>query len=283
MKIFSGAFFSLILLSLMGFYSEPAFAQKNLSETPFIIGFSDSLDSEVLKETRKVNVYLPENLPTDSLKKLPVIVLLDGSRSEDFLHTAGLLHFLSFPWLQIMPPCILVGIENTDRKRDFTFPTSIDADKKNYPTTGGSANFIRFLETELMPMLEKKYGFGGKKSLIGQSLGGLLATEILFTKPQLFEQYIIISPSLWWDNESLLKKGQNLAEYQGKKIEIFLAVGNEGKIMKQGKKKISKKIRRLKKENLVILETYLPDENHANIMHQALYKAFTTLFKKVKK
>jgi predicted alpha/beta superfamily hydrolase len=182
-----------------------------------------------------------------------------------------------------MPPCILVGIENTDRKRDFTFPTSIDADKKNYPTTGGSANFIRFLETELMPMLEKKYGFGGKKSLIGQSLGGLLATEILFTKPQLFEQYIIISPSLWWDNESLLKKGQNLAEYQGKKIEIFLAVGNEGKIMKQGKKKISKKIRRLKKENLVILETYLPDENHANIMHQALYKAFTTLFKKVKK
>ena len=78
-----------------------------------------------------------------------------------------------------MKKSIVVGIANVDRRRDFTFPTTIEADKKSYPTTGHSDKFIAFIKYELQPNIEKKYKVNTDKTIIGQSLGGLLATEIL--------------------------------------------------------------------------------------------------------
>lgn len=105
----------------------------------------------------------------------------------------------------MIPESIVVCISNVDRRRDFTFPTRNELDKKDFPTTGQSQNFIGFIESELQPYIDEKYRTASTKTLIGQSLGGLLATEVLFKKPDLFDNYIIASPSLWWDDESLLQ------------------------------------------------------------------------------
>jgi predicted alpha/beta superfamily hydrolase len=83
-----------------------------------------------------------------------------------------------------------------DRQRDFTFPTSSSELKTRFPNTGHSDKFISFIENELQPLMQSKYKANKNKTLIGESLGGLLATEVLLTKPTLFNKYIIVSPSL---------------------------------------------------------------------------------------
>lgn len=132
--------------------------------------------------------------------------MLDGSLDEDFIHISGLVQFGSFYWINLVPESIVVGISNVDRKRDFTYPSNNLIDKKELPTSGKSAVFISFIEKELQPLINDKYNTNNTKTLIGRSLGGLLATEILFEKPNLFNNYVIVSPSLWWDDELLLKK-----------------------------------------------------------------------------
>ena len=104
----------------------------------------------------------------------------------------------------------------------------------------------------------------------------LVATEILFKKPSFFNQYIIVSPSLWWDNESLLATKRQPVTSSTK---VFIAVGKEGKVMENDAKSL---FELLKKDNSSFLKTlyhYLPDENHATIYHQALYEAFVQLQK----
>lgn len=241
------------------------------STTPLSIGEIVTLSSEILDEKRVLNIYLPHGYSADSSKTYPVIYLLDGSINEDFLHISGLVQFGSFPWINMVPESILVGISNVDRKRDFTFPTTIKADKESFPTTGHSAEFISFIEKELQPFIQKQYHTNEQKTLIGQSLGGLLATEILFKNPDLFDCYIIVSPSLWWGNESLLALNPALSK---KPKSVYIAVGEEGKIMKKDARALYKKLQKNKPVNAHYQFDFLKGYDHANILHQAVYHAF---------
>ncbi len=257
---------TVILAFLLLFYN--LFAQQT---KPFVLGEIQEINSKIMGEERTLNIYLPEGYATCDTCKYPVIYLLDGSADEDFIHVAGLVQFCNFSWINILPPSIVVGIANVDRKRDFTFPTTIEKDKKDFPTTGGSANFIAFLDRELQPFIEAKYRTAGDKTIIGQSLGGLLATEVLFKNPALFNQYIIISPSLWWDGESLLTQ---FPKSFPKNTKVHVSVGNEGKVMERDAKKLYKK---LKAAGLPTAFNCLGKEDHASIMHLALFEAFKWL------
>lgn len=254
-------------------------AQENINitqEKPFVLGKTIEIESKILNEKRILNIYLPEGYNENDTIHYPVIYLLDGSADEDFIHVVGLVQFANFSWVNLLPKSIVVGIANIDRQKDFTYPTTIEKDKKDFPTTGGSGKFITFFEKELQPFITKQYKVNHIKTLLGQSLGGLLATEILFTRPTLFNQYIIVSPSLWWDNESLLKKMPDFAGLPEKKA-VYIAVGKEGKIMEQDAKNLYKQLSKYK--NLTTGFHYLPNKNHATIYHEALYKAFEWLEK----
>lgn len=245
--------------------------------TPIILGSSHEIWSDELGEKRTLNIYFPADYNAADTARYPVIYLLDGGVDEDFIHVCGLVQFNSFEWVGRVPKSIVVGITNVDRKRDLTYPTTVKSDKAKFPTTGGSAKFIAFIEKELQPYIDAKFRTRGPSTLIGESLGGLLATEILFTKPGLFDKYIIISPSLWWDNGSLLKKPVNIA---GKK-DIYIAVGKEGlapgenpHVMEVDANLLENKVESLHNNNIHVFLDYLPDENHATISHHALLNAF---------
>ncbi len=189
MKVFS------FILLLLFFLINPLLAQKDLSiqgnnQNPFVLGIIDTIKSAELGKNRILNIYLPEGYSPDSAIAYPVIYLLDGSANEDFIHIVGIVQFLTM--IKTMPASIVVGIANIDRRKDFTFPTGIAEDKKNYPSTGSSAKFIAFIEKELQPFVERKYKTNNSKTIIGQSLGGLLATEILLKKQRLFNNYILL-------------------------------------------------------------------------------------------
>lgn len=247
-------------------------AFSNVAKSQAIKFEEKSFFSKILNEERKLNIYLPDSFSAE--KAYPVIYLLDGSLHEDFLHVAGLVQFFRMSYS--MPPCILVGIANVDRKRDFTFPTTDEELKKSFPTTGGSEKFISFLESELMPFVEKSYRTTVTKYLIGQSLGGLLAVEIALKKPQLFSHYLITSPSLWWDNQSLLKQATTLLDQQKVKIPyVYVGVGKEGKVMENDAQSIFKK---LEKGSFKSHFQYFPKENHATVLHISLYFVFKQMF-----
>ena len=184
--------FILIYFTISAFGQTSRLNEKDHSK-PFVLGIIDEIQSTVLSEKRILNIYLPEGYSKNDTIKYPVVYLLDGSADEDFIHIAGLFQFNNFSWIDRVPKSIVVGIANVDRKRDFTYATNIKVGLKNYETAGHSDKFIAFLENELQPFIEKKYKTNTSKTIIGQSLGGLLATEILLKKSTLFNKYIIIS------------------------------------------------------------------------------------------
>ena len=238
------------------------------------IGEVKKIQSSSLGEERILNIYLPSNYHEDSTARFQVIYLLDGSANEDFLHITGLVDFLST--YGIIPPSIVVGIANVDRKRDFTFPTTVEQDKKDFPTTGSSEKFIAFIEKELLNWTDKNYRTSSKRVLIGQSLGGLLACEILLKKPALFSDYIIVSPSLWWDNQSLLEKAPSLLQNKiNPELKICISVGSEGDEMEIP----ARKMHELTKDIYDSQFFYLPEENHATILHRSVYRSLEILFK----
>ncbi|MEO7308500.1 MAG: alpha/beta hydrolase-fold protein [Ferruginibacter sp.] len=253
---------------------------------PFPLGIIDEMQSTMLAEKRILNIYLPEGYSKNDTVKYPVIYLLDGSADEDFIHVVGLVQFNNFSWVDRVPRSIVVGIANTDRRRDFTYPTTIESDKKAYPTTGHSDKFIAFIEKELQPFIEKKYKATQSRTIIGESLGGLLATEILLKKPTLFNKYIIISPSLWWDDGSLLKQASAvLLENFSQETGIYIGVGKEGlglgptpHVMEVDANVLADKLKQTKSKKVQVHFDYLPDEDHATIGHIAVFNAFRMLY-----
>lgn len=277
---------SLIFLFVI-FSASLTFGQKPIPEKtgvvkPFVLGVIDEIQSNELNEKRVLNIYLPEGYNPKDTIRYPVIYLLDGSADEDFIHIVGLVQFNSFEWVNQVPKSIVVGIATVDRRRDFTFPTTVTEDKSANPTSGHSIRFISFIEKELQPYIQEKYKTSSSKTIIGQSLGGLLATEILFKKPELFNKYIIVSPSLWWDNGSLLH--EPVANFEN--TEIYIGVGKEGlaptkipRVMEVDANVLADKIKSLKNKNVHVHFDYLPQEDHATIMHLAVFNAFKLVYR----
>ncbi len=275
----------------LAFFTTITFGQKNGSaekdnSKPFVLGLTDEIQSKELGEKRILNIYLPEGYNKNDTTKYPVTYLLDGSADEDFIHVVGLFQFNNFSWINRVPKSIVVGIATVDRRRDFTFPTTIEKDKARYPTTGHSDKFIAFIEKELQPFIEKKYKGNVSKTIIGQSLGGLLATEVLIKRPALFNKYIIVSPSLWWDNGSLLNQvSPALVASYSQKIDVYIGVGKEGltstenpRVMEVDANLLADKISAAKNKAVTVYFDYLPQEDHGTIMHQAVFNALRALY-----
>lgn len=259
-----------ILLIVILFIANCTQAQKETK--PFVLGVVDAIDSKILGEKRVLNIYLPEGYKEEDSTGYPVIYLLDGSADEDFIHVSGLVQFNTFSWINRIPPCILVGIATVDRRRDFTT---------------GSEKFIQFLEKELQPYILGKYKGEYSKMLIGQSLGGLLATEILLKKPNLFDKYVIVSPSLWFNEYDISKCTMDTLKKINSPISIYVGVGKEGltpgnsnRLMEDDAKQLADKINAVKNKQLTVQFNYLPEEDHGTIMHQAVFNAFRLLYPK---
>src|SRR6218665_159569 len=113
-----------------------------------------TIDSKIVGEKRVINIWTPSGYKT-ATDSLPVMYMADGGTKEDFPHIANTLAELIKS--KAIPPTILVGIENTQRRRDLTGPTQVEKDKEIAQVVGGSEKFRAFLSDELIPELNKKY------------------------------------------------------------------------------------------------------------------------------
>jgi len=162
---------------------------------------SFTIDSVRLGEVRHINVYTPPGYDVAKDARYPVLYMPDGGMQEDFPHVATDVDTAIRAGQ--MRPMIVVGIENTERRRDMTGPTGVDSDRKIAVHVGGSAAFRAFIADELMPQVRERYRTSGKTAIVGESLAGLFVVETFFLQPKLFDTYIALSPSLWWNNMAL--------------------------------------------------------------------------------
>ena len=275
----------LILCSCNFLFAQPG-KIKLTGSGNFSIGIADTIQSLILSEKRVINISLPEDYSPDSANTYPVIYLLDGAADEDFIHVAGLVRYYTTSWVNRFPQSIVVGIANVNRRRDFTFATpdldfvtKIGFDTTAFKQHGGSEKFMAFIEKELQPFIESNFKTNHSKTIIGESLGGLLATEILLKKPILFDTYIIITPSLWWGNESLLKeKNQLLQSKLSTSLKVYIGAANKAEDLRMYNDAVQLASKLKTYRQLKVYYDYLPEETHASIIHLALYNAFKKLY-----
>ncbi|MFI5311145.1 MAG: alpha/beta hydrolase, partial [Gemmatimonadales bacterium] len=202
-----------LMLSALATTAAPCAAQAVAAGT-ISIGTIDSMWSATLKENRRFLVYTPRSYSARGRapQKYPVLYLLDGD--AHFHSVTGLLQILSegVNGTYVVPEMIVVAIPNTDRSRDLT-PTHADAGPDGvvnaaFKTTGGGPAFLQFLKGELIPRIDSAYRTASYRVLVGHSFGGITAINALYVMPKTFNAYVAIDPSLWWDNQVLLKKAK---------------------------------------------------------------------------
>jgi uncharacterized protein len=200
--------------------SAPKDIREPAGGRPIVIGQSFLLHSKVLGDDRRVNLYLPDHYP-DRDRSFPVLYLLDGGEHEDFHHITGLAR-ITAAYGQGRE-LIVVGIEGVDRRRDLTSPSKTPSDLEAAPTSGGSAAYRAFLVDELKPWVGAHYRTDGHSAIMGESLAGLFVAETLLKAPTSFDDYIAISPSLWWNRGALSSgAGGDLKErdFSGRRVWI---------------------------------------------------------------
>ena len=270
------------------------FSQGKVENANIVIGKTDSIQSKILGENRKIWVHVPDG---GTNQKYPVVYVLDGD--GHFSSVVGMIQQLSTGGNNNCPKMIVVGIPNTDRTRDLT-PTHVDVDppfmdSTSSKTSGGGENFIAFIEKELMPHIEAKYPTAPHKIFIGHSFGGLAVIQTFVHHTHLFSSYICIDPSMWWDKQKLLTQTQKaLAERKFEGKSLYLGIANtmeEGMDIKKVQKDTSgdsKHIRSIlklqasfeknKQNGLKYRGKYYPDDTHGSVPLITEYDALRFFF-----
>lgn len=186
---------------------------------------SFTIMSKAVGEVRAINVHTPEGYP-GSTTRYPVLYMPDGGVDEDFPHVVNTLD--SLVKLGEVRPFIVVGIPNTERRRDMTGPTTVKSDSAIAPRVGRSAAFRAFIRDELMPEIGAKYRTTGETGIIGESLVGLFIMETLLTEPKMFDHYIAFSPSLWWNQDGLLRTAPaRIKAFNGLNRTLYLSAASD--------------------------------------------------------
>ena len=168
---------------------------------PLVIGETFTLRSRILGEVRRINVYTPSAYLDSTTTHLPVLYMPDGGIAEDFLHIAGLVQVSVGNGT--MRPFMVVGIENTERRRDMTGPTTVEKDRSIAPRVGGSSRFRAFIKNELMPYIKEHYPVTDETAVIGESLAGLFVVEAFLLEPELYTPHLVYTLEGRWKKSSL--------------------------------------------------------------------------------
>ena len=268
--------FKFFLFLFACLFSNILLAQK-IDSTGITIAEIKIIHSTILNENRKIYVYTPVN----HSEPLPVIYLIDG---EMISLVAGIVDFLYKA--NQLPPVIVVGIGNYeyDRARDLTPTHSLlnmdgTIDSIRGKNSGGGENFLKFIKDELMPYVAKNYNPSPSKIFFGHSLGGLMSSHCLLNHPEMFNSYIAVSPSLWWDKESILKNSDLLFNNKDLKNKtIFFSDGNEGAEFHKGVIKFQTLLQQKKITGLRYKYIPYPEETHNSEVVKATQDGLNFVF-----
>ncbi|MEQ8703054.1 MAG: alpha/beta hydrolase-fold protein [Phaeodactylibacter sp.] len=228
-----------------------------------------TISSKFVNEERVINIWTPPGY-TESADSFPVLYMPDGGIKEDFPHIANTLEELIKG--NKIPPYILVGIENTERRRDLSGPTEIEYDLTIVPNPGGSENFRSFIKNELFPEIDKRYRTLNKKAIIGESAAGIFVIETFLLDNEMFDYYIAMDPALWYNEQYLVKNFENLSKdtYHNEKKLWF--AGSDATDISTHTNELAQKLKESDKD-LIWKYSDEPNEKHNTIFRATKEKA----------
>ena len=251
---------------LLALFSVPAFAQ--IPQMPAATTLT--IKSSVLGEDRRILVRTPAGYDTNKIS-YPVLYMTDGD--AHIAHTSSTAEFLARNGR--MSELIVVGIPNTDRGRDLSpsKPSNAGATgAPQFPTAGGADNFLKFIETELIPEIEKRYRVTPYRILAGHSLGGLFVTHAMLSKPELFKSYVAVSPALQWDNQLVVKRAEDFFKNRKElNATFFMTIGNEPGPIDDGVHQLKQILEKNKVQGFDWELMEMPDEDHGTVVLRSHY------------
>lgn len=285
-------FYILLFLPVFSF-GQPS----NQNDNKISIGNIETIQSTILNEKREILVYVPTSVGVDSKTRYPVLYILDGA--SFFYSVTGMVQYLSA--IGKMPEMIVVAIVNTDRVRDLTPTHSTswsngEQDATHFKNSGCGEKFISFIEIELIPYIDSHYKTEPYRMFVGHSLGGLMVVNTLINNPKLFNSYVAIDPSIWWDNKTIMKQAVialKQKDYTGKKL--FFASANtmnkgmdtirvvkdtaHGNLHVRHNLQFREILKKSKNNKLDWKWKYYTDDNHPSVPLIAEYDALRFFFK----
>lgn len=255
-----------ILTALLFSQFSLCIAQQTTSD--FIIGDKITFESKILNEKRIIVVIPPFNYKNHPDRKYPVVYVLDAG--NNLFATHGITNYYS-KMLEIMPEVIIVGIVNKDREHDFT-PTAI----KEYPNGGGADEFIQFIDSELTTYIDSSYPTSEYKCILGHSIGGLLAIYTLQTKPNLFDSFLVIDPSLWWNDMQCVKSTKDFFEKnESLQKRLFISLSNEKNV---GIYPFIGELEKYAPNEFIWEFKHFKNETHNSLGHKSICNGFEMIF-----
>ena len=256
-KSVMGALVLLVLFSAAAFAQVPAVSKLTIK-------------SKVLGEDRVIFVRTPEAY-AGSKRAYPVLYMTDGD--AHLAHTSSTIEFLARNGR--MSELIVVGIPNTDRSRDLspTKPKQTGATgAPQFLTAGGADNFLKFIETELIPEIEKTYRVVPYRVLAGHSLGGLFAVHALLSRPGLFNSYVAVSPALQWDNQVVVKRAEDFFKTQKElNAVLYMSIGNEPGPIDDGFHQLKQVLAKNQVKGFEWEAQEMKDEDHGSVVLRSHY------------
>jgi len=173
-------------------------------------------------------VYTPPGYEEGNLL-YPVLYMPDGGIEEDFPHITNTVDRLVREGA--IAPVLVVGIENTVRRRDLNGPTTVPRDLELAPLAGGSNKFRAFIRTELIPEVESRFRVTKQRAIVGESAAGSFVVETFFLEPTLFARYIAMDPALYWNDRELVRRAEErLSGLEGLDLTLWLTTGTTPEI-----------------------------------------------------
>ena len=235
-----------------------------------------TLQSKVLGESRLINVYTPPQY--NGRTRFPVLYMPDGGIDEDFPHVVRTVDSLIA--LHAIRPVMVVGIPNTQRRRDLTGPTRFHEDSAIAPRVGGSAAFRQFIRTELIPEINRRYRTTPERGIIGESLAGLFIVETFLEDPDLFTHYVALDPSVWWNGGALIDSlaAKRIASLDSKPRSFYFASSLEpGTSVRSAK--LAELLKSFHPAGLRWIYAPRPDLTHGNIFRALKPTALVDAFR----
>jgi hypothetical protein len=249
------------------------------------------IQSKSLNQEREILIYTPVDYDWRVNEYFNVIYVFDSHSREFFDYTSSIISFLT----DNTKSFIVVGItspynEKLDYARNNDLLPVLETKNsiERYGKYSGNAdNFLDFVSTEIIPYIDFHYRTLNNKIAIGHSLSASFVLNSFIKNPNLFNDYIAISPNLAYDNDKLANK---LVNFDYSKIEnskyLYLSNANEGIKYWQEWKPARDKVysfynQTLKNDNLIIQINEFPENNHWNTFPPSLNKALDFYFKNI--
>ena len=252
-------YYLVLLLLMTNLFS---YAQQTL--------IKDSLKSEVLGQTRHLNLVIPDTAGMQPGKKLNVVYVLDGDNAFVNLVASQISFVTDMESDKGVPAYLVVGIESKNTRMD-DFIT-----KGEYRATGRADLFLDFMSNELFPYIETRYDLNNHRACVGHSLGGSLFMHALCNRDSMFNAYMLFSPNLIYEKHRLIRNFKTKNPDSLHKF-VFIANGNAGELEQnylKGVEELDSLITNSPQiDNFKIIFEYMSDVNHSESVPVSFGKA----------